>query len=82
MVDYASVEYEIEGLEAFEGPGIIGLKSQYFFELKLSALLAKALGMSVGQIKKLAESGAISTSPAVDIMKYRIKGDLDIILQF
>lgn len=78
VVDYANVEYDIEGLEATNGPMIVQLQSPFIFELKLSALLAKALCVSVGQIKKLVANGAISVNPDCDIMKYRIKADLDI----
>ena len=81
VVDYAGVEYSVEGLEAFDGPLLVRLESPYIFELKLSAVLAKVLCVSVGQVKKLVEKGAISAAPDIDIMKYRIKSDLNVFFQ-
>ena len=78
VVDYAGVEYSVEGAGEICNPAVIHLKSAYMFDLKLSALLARALGTSISQIKKLVDSGVISTSPACDIMKYRIRADLDV----
>ena len=82
VIDYDSVEYAVEGFEAFDGPTLVRVESPYTFDLKLSALLAKLLCLSVGQIKKLTESGAISAGPEIDIKKYRIKSDLDIKLTY
>ena len=62
VVDYAGVGYVVQGVEAWDGPLHVRVVSPFIFDLKLSALLAKALGVSVGQIKKLAESGMISAS--------------------
>ena len=78
VVDYANVEYSVEGFEVWDGPLLVHLKSPFIFELKLSALLAKVLCVSVGQIRKFVEEGLISAAPEIDIMKYRIKTDLDV----
>jgi len=86
VVCYDNVEYAVEGPpsrateEPFEKSLLVHLKSQYFFDLKLSALLAKALGVSIGQVKRLVEHESITVYPKIDIMKYRIKNDVDIIL--
>jgi len=82
-VNYANVKYSIEG---FESPDLskhlhIHLKSQYIFDLKLSTFLANALDISVGKIKKLAINGMVMTSPKCDIIKYRIRSDIDIQLR-
>jgi len=81
VVDYTNMGYYVEGHEAYVGPVLIRIQSPYVFDLKLSALLAKALSLSVGQIKKLAEGGAVSVTPEVDIMKHKIKSDLDIFMR-
>ena len=105
MVDYASVDYSVEGSDTVVmsenhpeaarffasrqgsandagkvSPLLVRLECPYVFELKLSALLAKALCISVGQVRKLVESGAISAGPDIDIMKYRIKSNLEIFI--
>ena len=76
VADYSSVEYKIEGVEDFNGQMLVHLESPFIFDLKLSALLAKALGISIGRVKKLVESESISVLPAIDTMRYRIKNDL------
>ena len=94
VVDYAGVGYAVQGDCVWDEPLHVRVVSQFVFDLKLSALLARALGVSVGQIKKLAEGGVISASlyrpagdpqagqPAqeIDIMKHRIKADVDVLL--
>jgi len=84
VVDYTSVNYSIDGIKTdvktLDGPLLVHLKSPYTFDLKLSAMLAKALSSSVGQIKKLAHSKAISVDSG-DIMKLRIRADIDILFE-
>jgi len=80
VVCYDNIAYEIEGVEPFEKSLLVHLKSHYFFDLKLSALFAKVLGVSIGQIKRLVEHKSIIVYPEIDIMKYRIKCDVDIAL--
>ena len=58
----------------------VRLVSPYIFELKLSAMLAKVLCVSVGQVRKLVDSGVISAGPEIDIIKHRIKSDLDVFI--
>jgi len=79
-VEYAGIEYAIDGVEGFRDPIQVQLQSPYIFDLKLSALLAKALGVSIGQIKKHVENGKISTEPECDIMKLRIKNDMTLFI--
>ena len=82
-INCTDVKYTVEGvgLPDFDNPLLIHLKSLYTFDLKLSAFLADMLGISIGGIKKLADSGMISASPEHDIMKYRIRADIDLFLQ-
>jgi len=81
-MQYSSIGYDVEGSDVClsAGPTIIQLRSVYMFELKLSIFLAGRLGISIGQLKKLVENKVITTSPECDIMKYRIRADLDIII--
>jgi len=81
VIDYANVEYSVRGYDRCEGPLLVHIKSLYCFELKLGTLLANVLCMTVGQIKKLAESGAILASPEIDIVKHKIKSDIDVLLR-
>jgi len=82
-IQYADINYTVDGfdLQDLNSPLLIHIKNQYLFELKLSALLANKLEVSINQIKRLADSGAIKTSLECDIMKYRIRTDLDVCLQ-
>ena len=75
-----NISYCVEGpdLQTLTRPVTIHLRSLYLFELKLSAFLSSQLNISTSQIKKMAESKAITTSPEYDIMKYRIRAKLDI----
>jgi len=81
VVDYTDVGYSVEGIMPFDGPLLVHLKCPYTFDLKLSALLAKALSTSVGQIKKLADRIALPASLECDITKLRIKADIDILFK-
>jgi len=84
VVEYSNVEYDIEGIEYFEGIEpqnwennlIIHLKSKYLFDLKLSAVLARILGVSVSKLRGIVNDGLITVSPTCDIMKYRIRLDM------
>ena len=84
-IQYANMKYLVQGLDSdrdFSLPDswLIHIKSPYFFELKLSAFLAKQLGISISKIKKLVDDGSIMTSLECDIMKYRIRTELDVML--
>ena len=75
--DYAGVDYAVEGCEGFSGRAqIIHIQCPYVFDLKLVALLAKVLGISVGQVKKYVECGVLSAAPDINIARHRIKGDV------
>jgi len=84
VVDYSDVGYTAEAIETEavetdgecdgDFPRVVHIKSRYSFDLKLRALLAYMLGTSIGQIKRLADEGAISAGPEIDIMKHKIKG--------
>ena len=80
VVDYSGVEYVVEGFKACNYPLYVRIECPYIFDLKLSSLLAKALNVSVGQVKKLVESGTVSAGPEINIMKHRIKSDVDIFI--
>jgi len=79
-VNYAGIDYHVEGFDRddLDKPSLIHVKSPYPFELRLSVLLAKQLGISVRQLQKLVDSGRIMTNPECDIMKCRIHTDMDI----
>jgi len=80
IVNYADVTYSIEGFGStdWSKPLVVHLKSLYTFDLKLSTFLAGVLGISVGKLRKLVDSEKLSTSLGCDIMKYRIRADLDV----
>ncbi|MCL2461566.1 MAG: DUF1062 domain-containing protein [Defluviitaleaceae bacterium] len=86
-LNYANVGYTIEGFDPADmplnstAPLLVRLKSAYAFDLKLSVFLADVLGISISGVKRLAERGMLSASPGCDIMKYRIRADIDILLQ-
>ena len=83
---YTNIGYSVEGFNSRDlgGPGnlccplLIHIKSRHLFELKLCALLANKLEVSINKIKKLADSGTITTSLGCDIIKYRIRMDLEV----
>lgn len=83
VVQYGDVAYDIEGFvpQKWDTPITVYLKSEHFFELKLSALLARALGISIGKLRGIVQAGLISVDPLRDVMKYRIKSDIDILIQ-
>lgn len=88
-VDYANVGYVVEcdnkhsnRCSCEQGnryncdfPLLVHVDSQHSFDLKLSALLAKMINTSIGQIKRHVEMGQISVDSEINIMKYRIKAD-------
>ena len=78
---YSDVKYDVEGFNEkdFENPLQIRVNSVYMFELKLSTFLAGRLSISVNKLKKLVQSGCVKTTPEYDIMKYRIRADIDVI---
>jgi len=80
VVDYTNVEYTVEGNESHSGPQLVHIQSQYGFDLKLGALLAKALGTTVGQIKKHVESGSIQANDDINIMKHKLKAGVEIVV--
>lgn len=77
------VGYEVEGFDERipEAPLLIHLKCPFRFELKLSTFLAHQLGISISGVKRLAAVGRIQTVPECDVMKHRIKADLDVLLR-
>jgi len=79
VVDYAGVEYSVEGV-VHCGPQVVHIQCPYSFDLKLVALLAKALGTTVGQVKKYVESGDISAAPDINIVRHRVWGDVEVVL--
>jgi len=83
VVQYTNVKYVVEGFEPcdLDNPLLVHLKSAYTFDLKLSAFLAGILGVSGGKIKNIVTAGLITVNPICDIMKYRIKSDIDILFK-
>ena len=87
VVDYGNIGYTVEVLSECDiphdakmhtGHTRVHIKSQYFFDLKLSTFLAAQLGISVSQLRKLVEQGLITTGINCDIMKYRIRAEFTI----
>ena len=81
VIEYKNVMYYVEGLQpqtTWESNLTIHLKSKYFFDLKLSVLLAGVLGISVSKLRRIVEAGLITASPLCDIMKYRIRSDMQL----
>ncbi|MCL1863419.1 MAG: DUF1062 domain-containing protein [Defluviitaleaceae bacterium] len=78
-VKYMDVKYYIEGFEQQKSTNNlkVNLKSKYFFDLKLSKLLAYIFDTSISKIKCMVMGGLISISPPNDVMKYRIKSDIE-----
>ena len=89
-IQYTNIGYSVEGFnpQDLSGPNdmrcplLIHIKSLHLFELKLNALLASKMGVSINKIKKLADNGIITTSLDCDIMKYRIRVDLDVFFDY
>ena len=79
-IDYSNVGYLVDGpvICGSVDYTLVHITSQYFFDLKLSILLADILGVSVNSVRKMAEIGSITTSLNCDIMKYRIRADFDL----
>ena len=72
--------YKVDGFDAndLKTPLHVQIKSPYLFELKLGTLLAGVLGISTSRLKKLVDSEAIQTSPSCNVMKHRIRADLEV----
>ena len=83
VIQYTNVMYYIDGFEPqkWDNNLIVHLKSKFLFDLKLSVLLSGVLGISVGKLKGIVNNGLITVNPQCDIMKYRIKSDIDIFIQ-
>jgi len=81
VVQYANVKYHIQGFEPqkWDSNTIIHLKSKYFFDLKLSVVLSGIIGISISKLKNIVD--LISVSPTCDIIKYRIKSDIELFIQ-
>ncbi|MCL1878680.1 MAG: DUF1062 domain-containing protein [Defluviitaleaceae bacterium] len=75
-IDYSGVKYRVEGAENLKFPLLLRMRCDYDFDLKLSKFLAGVLGVSVGQVKKLAKAGAIKTVPECDVLRCKIRGDV------
>jgi len=62
---------DCEGVDSYhaDAPVLVHVKSDYSFDLKLSALLARMLDTSIGQIKGLTERRHISANQDIDIIK-------------
>lgn len=83
VVDYTHVQYDVEGFrpKVWDSHMSIHLKSKYYFDVKLSVLLAGVLGISVGKLRRIVGEGLITTNSACDIMKYRIRADVRLDVQ-
>lgn len=84
-MDYSCVGYTVEVTaadtaagDALRAPLHIRIQCPHRFELKLSALLASRLGVSMQQLKKMVENGVVTASPTNDIIKYRIRANLEV----
>jgi len=82
IAKYTDIKYHVEGFEpnSLNNPLLVHLRSAYIFDLKLSAFLAGVLGISVGKLRGLVGDGMMTVSPVCDIMKYRIRADIDIFI--
>jgi len=82
VANYTNIDYIVEGiaLRPLLQPLRVHLKSPYIFDLKLSTLLAGVLGISVGKLRGLVDEGLITTCPPGNVMKLRIKTDLQVLL--
>ena len=83
IVQYTNVKYNIEGFKPYDvgKPLYVHVKSKYIFDLKLSSFLAGILGISVGKLRNIVSDGLITVNPVCDIMKYRIRSDLDLCIK-
>ena len=83
VIEYVNVGYSVEGIEIRDQdfPLLIRLKSAYTFDLKLGKFLAGIFGISIGSLRKLVDKRLITTIPECDIMRYKIRVDLDIFVQ-
>ena len=77
-IDYSGVDYHVEGVDSIIFPLRVSIESLYFFDLKLSTLLANILDISVSSVRKLVDGGMITTTPPCNIMKYRIRADFNL----
>ena len=80
VVQYTNVKYRVEGLEPHDWSKstLVHLNSTYIFNLKLSSFLAGILGISISKLRTIVDDGLIIANPTCDIMKYRIKSNMDI----
>jgi hypothetical protein len=83
IADYSGVKYTVEGAEPFDRdiPLRILVQGAYVFDLKLIVLLANAFGLSVGKLKDIIEGGFIESNPPCDIIKHKIKSDIEIYIR-
>jgi hypothetical protein len=83
IAKYTDIDYHVDGFEPhnLDSSILIHLKSTYLFDLKLSAFLAGVLGISIGKLREIVDSGLITAYPECDIIKHRIKSDIDIFMQ-
>ena len=83
VVKYTDVMYYIEGFEPQKWTHnlIVHLKSKYLFDLKLSVLLASIFGISINKLRGIIDEGLISASPLCNLVKYRIKMDIELSIQ-
>jgi len=90
VVQYDGITYTVDGTELLgmtgdiwfnlENPLIIHIKNQYIFDLKLSTFLAGVIGISAGDLRKYVADERITVIPHCDVMKYRIKADIDVVI--
>jgi hypothetical protein len=80
-VEYTNVKYSYSNAENLYFPMLLHMKSAYTFDLKLVKFLAGFLGISAQRVKKLVESGEIKTIPECDIVKHKIRGDIEIFIK-
>ena len=83
VIKYTDIDYYVEGFEqhSLNNSILVHLKSAYIFDLKLSAFLSGVLGVSVGKLRGIVNEGFIVVYPKCDIMKYRIKSNIEIFMQ-
>ncbi|MCL2499254.1 MAG: DUF1062 domain-containing protein [Defluviitaleaceae bacterium] len=83
VVDCSGVGYRVEGFDPrdLEQPLHVHLRSEYVFELKLGTLLAGVMSISVGKLRGIIKEGLITTDPPCDIVKHRIKTDLELFIR-
>jgi len=83
IVKYCDIKYYVEGFEphVLDNPLLVHLRSTYIFDLKLSAFLSGILDISIGKLRSVVNDSLITVNPACDIMKHRIKSDIDIFMK-